>query len=511
MQSPPFSRAPSLFFSSSSASGGAGSSSGDGKGDDEDGGGDGSSSSSTSASTPSSSSAAINELVLPFRAESSVPDRMPIGENAAKPRQLLAFPIARRPVFPGFIAAFPVRDEDLIKALMTVKASARPFVGLFLVKDAHVADYHADKFVLRAPEQVHAMGTMAHIQMLEPAGPGGIIAYVMSHRRVRITGVANPAPPPLVARVEHVLQPPMPPEGGGDHVKALVSEILSTLRDIIRVNPLFEQNISFFARKMDVSNPYNLADFATSLTSMEAKDLQDVLETLPLQDRLEKALFALRKELQICTLQQSIKADVEKRLEKTQRQYYLQEQLKSIKKELGLEKDDKEALIAKFAARVEKLALPPTARAVYDEEVEKLGLLERNSSEFNVTRTYLDWLTSLPWGKFSTDNFDIGGARVVLDEDHYGMSDVKDRILEFIAVGTLRGTVQGKILCLVGPPGVGKTSVGKSIARALNRQFYRFSVGGLSDVAEIKGHRRTYVGAMPGKLIQCLKSTGVSR
>ena len=498
LRSPHFPRAPSPHFSTAS-SGGSG---GDEKGGSDEGEGGG--------GAPSSS--AINDLVLPFRAETSVPDRMPIGENTAKPKQLLAFPIARRPVFPGFIAAFPVRDEDLVKALMTVKASARPFVGLFLVKEAHVADYQADKFVLKSPEQVHAMGTMAHIQMLEPAGPGGLIAYVMSHRRVRITGVASsaPSPPPLVARVEHVLQPPMPPEGGGDHVKALVSEILSTLRDIIRINPLFEQNISFFARKMDVSNPYNLADFATSLTSMEAKDLQDVLETLPLQERLEKALFALRKELQICTLQQSIKADVEKRLEKTQRHYYLQEQLKSIKKELGLEKDDKEALIAKFAARVEKLALPATAQAVYNEEVEKLGLLERNSSEFNVTRTYLDWLTSLPWGKFSTDNFDIGGARVVLDEDHYGMSDVKDRILEFIAVGTLRGTVQGKILCLVGPPGVGKTSVGKSIARALNRQFYRFSVGGLSDVAEIKGHRRTYVGAMPGKLIQCLKSTGVS-
>jgi ATP-dependent Lon protease len=154
--------------------------------------------------------------------------------------------------------------------------------------------------------------------------------------------------------------------------------------------------------------------------------------------------------------------------------------------------------------------MPATAKQVFDEELEKLQVLERNSSEFNVTRSYLDWLTSIPWGKYSQDNFDLALARKTLDEDHYGMQDVKERILEFIAVGKLKGSVQGKIICMVGPPGVGKTSIGKSIARSLKREFYRFSVGGLSDVAEIKGHRRTYIGAMPGKLIQCMKSTGVS-
>lgn len=190
--------------------------------------------------------------------------------------------------------------------------------------------------------------------------------------------------------------------------------------------------------------------------------------------------------------------------------YFLHEQLKSIKRELGMEKDDKEALLQKFAQRLEGLDVPEEARTVIDDEMEKLRSLEKNSSEFNVTRTYLDWLTSLPWSTMSVENLDVTGAKAILDEDHYGMADVKDRILEFIAVATLKGSVQGKILCMVGPPGVGKTSIGKSIARALNREFFRFSVGGLSDVAEIKGHRRTYVGAMPGKVIQCLKTTGVS-
>jgi len=185
----------------------------------------------------------------------------------------------------------------------------------------------------------------------------------------------------------------------------------------------------------------------------------------------------------------------------------LQEQLKIIKRELGITKDDKDAVAEKFRARLEGLTVPAEVQEVIDEELNKLGFLDPNSSEFNVTRNYLDWLTDIPWGKTTEDSFDIPNALQILDEDHYGMKDAKDRILEFIAVGKLKGEVQGKILCLSGPPGVGKTSIAKSIARALNREYYRFSVGGLHDVAEIKGHRRTYVGAMPGKFIQALKRT----
>ncbi|KAJ2339511.1 ATP-dependent Lon protease pim1, partial [Coemansia sp. RSA 2618] len=158
-----------------------------------------------------------------------------------------------------------------------------------------------------------------------------------------------------------------------------------------------------------------------------------------------------------------------------------------------------------FKAKAESLKMPAEVKKVFDEEVGKLAHLEPAASEFNVTRNYLDWLTQIPWGKYSVEDYDLERAKVVLDEDHYGLDDVKQRILEFIAVGKLRGAVQGKILCFVGPPGVGKTSIGKSIARSLGREFYRFSVGGLTDVAEIKGHRRTYVGAMPGKVVQALK------
>jgi Lon-like ATP-dependent protease len=498
------------FLSSSSGSNGGG-------GDDDNSGGDKKtkrparkekSKATDENEISGTSSSASNDLVVPSStSSSSAIERMPIGENAPRPGQLLAVPIARRPVFPGFMAPLVINDEGLMSALMTIKASSKPYVGLFLVKDPTI-DLQVDKFSLTSMDQINHIGVLAHIQQMD-SGPAGAIAMVMSHRRIRATGTVARTAPPLVLKVEHIHQPPLD-DANTDEVKATCNEILATLREIIRVNPLFQQHIAYFTRKIDVTNPYALADFAASLTTLDAVELQDVLETFELQPRLRKALLLLKKEQQLSQLQQAIKQDVEKRMDKQQRQYFLQEQLKSIKKELGLEKDDKESLISKFSERIAKVTLPATAKAVYDEEIEKLQTLERNSSEFNVTRAYLDWLTSLPWGKFSLDNFDIGAARVILDEDHYGMADVKDRILEFVAVGKLRGTVQGKILCLVGPPGVGKTSIGKSIARSLNRQFYRFSVGGLSDVAEIKGHRRTYIGAMPGKLIQCLKSTGVS-
>ena len=211
-------------------------------------------------------------------------------------------------------------------------------------------------------------------------------------------------------------------------------------------------------------------------------------------------------------IQQEIQQNVEEKISKQQREYFLNEQLRSIKKELGVEMDDKEALLTKFRDRVKTFgeSMPEEATKIIEDELQKLSSLEKNSAEFNTTRNYLDWLTQMPWGVTTEETFDLTKAQEILDADHAGLDEVKDRILEFIAVGKLKGGVQGKIMCLVGPPGVGKTSIGKSIANALNREFYRFSVGGLSDVAEVKGHRRTYVGAMPGKPIQCLKTTGSS-
>ena len=288
-----------------------------------------------------------------------------------------------------------------------------------------------------------------------------------------------------------------------------MSELINVFKDIAQLNPLFRDQIANFSVSQSASNifeePDRLADFAAAVSQGEITELQAVLEAENIEDRLGKALVVLKRELINAQFQSKISRDVESKIQKRQREFYLMEQLKGIKKELGLESDGKDKMIEKFKTKITQLSIPDPVRKVIDEEISKLSTLEQASSEFSVTRNYLDWLTSIPWGQHSTENFSLPHATKVLDEDHYGLKDVKDRILEFLAVGKLRGTVEGKIICLVGPPGVGKTSIGKSVARALDRQFFRFSVGGLTDVAEIKGHRRTYVGAMPGKIVQALK------
>jgi len=295
-------------------------------------------------------------------------------------------------------------------------------------------------------------------------------------------------------------------------IKAIKAELIAVFKDIALLNPLFRDQIANFSISQGAGNvfeePDKLADFAAAVSSGEVGELQSVLETLNIGERLQKALLVLKKELMNAQLQNKISKDVEQKIQKRQREYYLTEQLKGIKKELGIESDGKDKMVEKFKEKANSLRMPDQVRKVFDEELNKLQTLEPAASEFNVTRGYLEWLTNIPWGVHSPENYSIANATSVLDQDHYGLKDVKDRILEFLAVGKLRGTVEGKIICLVGPPGVGKTSIGKSIARAVERQFFRFSVGGLSDVAEIKGHRRTYVGAMPGKAIQALKKVG---
>ncbi|CAG0913217.1 unnamed protein product [Notodromas monacha] len=294
-----------------------------------------------------------------------------------------------------------------------------------------------------------------------------------------------------------------------EEVKALTQEVIKTIRDIIALNPLYRESIQqmLHGGQRIVDNPVYLSDLGAALTGAEPRELQSVLEEQKIPERLMLALSLLKKEYELSKLQQKIGKEVEEKVKQQHRKYMLHEQLKVIKKELGLEKDDKDAIEEKFRQRLNEKKVPQAVMDVINEELSKLSFLEGHSSEFNVTRNYLDWLTCLPWGTLGEENLDLERARVILEEDHYGMEEVKKRILEFIAVSNLKGSTHGKILCFYGPPGVGKTSIARSIARALNREYFRFSVGGMTDVAEIKGHRRTYVGAMPGKIIQCLKKT----
>lgn len=296
-------------------------------------------------------------------------------------------------------------------------------------------------------------------------------------------------------------------------IAALTAEILRVLKSLSQINrSLKEQvvNIVLTGNKFTTSNvyeePHILADFAASISAGRAEEIQEVLASLNIEDRLQKSLILVKRELENIKLQDKVSQDVDSKIQKRQKEYYLMEQLKGIKKELGMD-DGRDKIIQTFKDRADKLVMPESVEKVFNDEIGKLATLEPNAAEYNVTRQYVDWITQLPWGKFTKDSFNLAKAIKILDEDHHGLKNVKDRILEFIAVGKLLGAVDGKIICFVGPPGVGKTSIAKSIAKALNREFYRFSIGGVSDVSELKGHRRTYVGALPGRVIQALKKT----
>ena len=286
--------------------------------------------------------------------------------------------------------------------------------------------------------------------------------------------------------------------------------VITTLKDLVKLNPLQSEAIKMFLSRSTFDDPGKLADFSANLTTASGAELQEVLETFDVRTRIDRVLVLLKREVEISKLHVEINKQIQEKISGQQREFFLKEQLKAIKKEFGLEKEGKTTEIEKFQERLKDLTLNAEAKKAVEDEMDKFQLLEPHSPEYTVSRNYLDWLTALPWGKFSQDSYDVEKARQILDRDHYGLDDVKDRILEFIAVGKLKGDISGSILCLVGPPGVGKTSVGKSIADALGRHFFRFSLGGMRDEAEIKGHRRTYIGAMPGKFLQAMKTVGTS-
>lgn len=427
---------------------------------------------------------------------------------------VLAVPLPHRPLFPGFYMPVSIKDSKLLSALAENCKRSVTYAGAFLFKDepgtdsSLVSGTETEKniFEFKGKElfnRLHDVGTLAQISSIQ-----GNEVYLLGHRRLRKTEMVDEDP--LTVKVDHLKE--MPYNKDEDVIKATYFEVISTLRDVLKMSSLWREYAKTYSRYIGDFTYGRLADFGAALSTANKLLCQQVLEELDVHTRLKLTLELIKKEIEINKIQESIAKAIEEKISGEQRRYFLNEQLKAIKKELGLETDDKTALSAKFSERMEskKDRCPPHVLQVIEEELAKLQLLEASSSEFNVTRNYLDWLTALPWGDYSDENFNVNHAQKVLDEDHYGLSDVKERILEFIAVGKLRGTSHGKIICLSGPPGVGKTSIGRSIARALNRKFYRFSVGGLADVNEIKGHRRTYIGAMPGKIVQCLKSVGTA-
>lgn len=411
------------------------------------------------------------------------------------PEILHIFPILRRPFFPGMASPMMIEPGPYFEILKEIAKTNEKTIGLVLTKSDE-ADVTKVKF-----KDLKKVGVAARILRIIPMENGSAQVILNMEKRIRIKKAITD-PKVLIAQVEYIdKEGPMT-----DELKAYAISIIATIKKLLKLNPLFKEELQLFLSYSDYTEPGKLADFAVALTTASRDELQEVLETFNVPDRIEKALILLKKELDLSKLQQNINQKIEHTITKGQKDFFLKEQLKTIKKELGIEKDDKSIDKEKFEARLKERQVPKEVKTVIDEELEKLSLLDPQSAEYAVSRGYLDWLTIIPWGINSEDTHDIEEAEKILEEDHYGLEDIKERILEFISVGKLAGGVKGSIICLAGPPGVGKTSIGKSIARALNRKFYRFSVGGMRDEAEVKGHRRTYIGAMPGKLVQALKS-----
>ncbi|XP_003373231.1 putative ATP-dependent protease La [Trichinella spiralis] len=384
--------------------------------------------------------------------------------------------VGRRPVFPKTtLTIMHIINPSLIHLIRRKVKLGQPYAGVFLKKDEN-----NEKEVIESLNEIYNVGTFVQIREMQDFGD----RLGMDKKPILLVETENL--PEL--KYEYT-----------EELKAMTQEILKTVRDIAAINPLIRETImqNLPTTQRVVDNPVFLSDLA--------EEMQNVLEEMNIKSRLMMVLGLLKKELEISKLQAKIGKMVEDKVKQQHKKHLLYEQLKAIKKELGVEKEDKDALVEKFQERLKELNVPAHVKEVIDEELQKLSFLDPHSSEFNVSRNYLDWLTKMPWGRQTEENFDLSRAKTVLDNDHYGMDDVKERIFEFIAVSKMKGSVQGKIICLHGPPGVGKTSIARSIATALNREYFRFSVGGMTDVAEIKGHRRTYVGSMPGKIIQCLK------
>jgi ATP-dependent Lon protease len=430
-----------------------------------------------------------------------LPDGSP-GQDVVLPQDILPGVLQviaqeSRPFFPGQAIPLLLDAERWEPTLQTIQERKLDVVGLIATRGELPENV--------APDDLFEMGTACRIHRINRA-EGHIQILLEGLQRFRVRRWITESTPLTVVPQYF---PPRAPSDTSEE-KAYAVAIINTIKELIPLNPLYGEELKIFLARSNPNEPSVLADFAAALTTASKEDLQAVLETTAVQERLEKVLTLLHREVQIAQAQMEIRQHVEKEIQGHQRETFLRQQLKFIQQELGITKDDKTAEIDEFRARLEGKAVPAAAQQKIDDELTKLSLLELGSAEYGVTRNYLEWLTAVPWGTYTEDTNDLASARKTLAKHHEGLDDVKARIVEFLALGIMKGDVAGSIICLAGPPGVGKTSLGRSIAEALNRKFYRFSVGGMRDEAEIKGHRRTYIGALPGKLVQALKDTGVA-
>lgn len=414
-------------------------------------------------------------------------------EKIAVPGELPILPLRGTVLYPDLILPIMVGRKRSVKLIDDAMDGDR-IIGVVTQKRSEVED----------PKEgdLYSVGVAALILRMIRELDGSQRVIVQGISRVRIKEFSQTAPY-YKAKVE----PAEEIYARGVEIEALMMNLKNLFQRAVELAPYLTAELGTMVN--NIKAPHILADLIASNLNISTNEKQSILETFDVRERLAKVHLLLNKEVQVLELGNKIQNQVKEDMDRTQREYYLREQLKAIKKELG-ELDEHSAEIKELKERVKKAKMPPEVNAAAEKELERLAKIPPASAEYTVSRTYLDWLIEYPWSVATEDNLDIVNAQKILDEDHYDLEKVKKRILEYLAVRKLKADMKGPILCFVGPPGVGKTSLGRSIARTMGRKFVRISLGGVRDEAEIRGHRRTYVGALPGRIVQGIKKAGTN-
>jgi len=412
-------------------------------------------------------------------------------ETSSIPSELAILPLQEAVLFPNTVMPLAVTKQHGIKLVEDALKNGVP-VGVVALKEKDASP--------PGPEDVYTVGTVAIIQKMIKV-PDGTLRCIISGTVPFKVDEFTQAQPYLAAKIDLLDENTIE----SDEMTALSRNLASQYTKLLSFLPSAPKELELEVN--NISDPNLLSYFIASTMRLETSDKQMVLEERETLSRLRMLTAFLTRELEVLELGHKIQSDIQKEMDKNQREYYLRQQLKAIQDELG-EADPTQADVNELREKIVAAKMPPDAEKAAMRELDRLGKIPSASPEYSVIRTYLDWLVTLPWSVTTEDSLDIGKARKILDEDHYDLEKVKDRILEYLAVRKLKNTLSGPILCFVGPPGVGKTSLGKSIARAMNRKFIRLSVGGVRDEAEIRGHRRTYIGAMPGTFIRAIRDAG---
>ncbi len=424
-------------------------------------------------------------MVIGFKNDKSIKDRMFI------PAELPVLPLRGTVAYPDLVMPLIVGREKSIR-LIDEAMNDDKMIAIITQKNPDIEDPDI--------EDLYTVGTVATIMKMVKMVDGSQRVVIQGVCRCKIMNFTQNDP-----NLKGSILPIFEDYQKDIEIDAMYLNLKNLYRKAIEMAPYLSSELAQIAAK--VESPGNLADLIASTINIAVTEKQEILEKIDLKERLKKITIYLNREVETLELSSKIQSHVKEGIDKTQREYYLREQLKAIQKELG-ETDDRMTELEEIRKKIMEARMPEDVQKVAEKELDRLSKMSTMSAEYTVSRTYLDWLTDIPWSKATEDNLNIDGANIILNEDHYDLEKVKKRILEYLAVRKLKADMKGPILCFVGPPGVGKTSLGKSIARALGRKFVRISLGGIRDEAEIRGHRRTYVGALPGRIVQGVKKAG---